>query len=79
MTVAEQRDRERQNWAIDATADALLASCAVQTGTDPQAALDRALQALADVMARAEHEARQAAAKAAAIARSVDRLQGRQP
>lgn len=57
MTIAEQRDHERQSMAIEASADALLAVCAVQTGTDPEAAVNRALEAIAAVIARAEREA----------------------
>jgi hypothetical protein len=57
MTVAEQRDHDRQNVAIEAVADALLAVCALQTGLDPMAAASRAQAALVAVLARAEAEA----------------------
>jgi len=42
--------------AIEAAADALLAVCAVQTGTDPIRALARAHAAIATVADRAEAE-----------------------
>jgi hypothetical protein len=60
MTVREQSDLQRQDIAIAAAADALLAVCAVQTGTDPFAAELRAISALRQVMAQAreEHNAR---------------------
>lgn len=57
MTVREQIERERQNTAIEAAADALLAVCALQTGLDPMAAASRAQAALVAVLARAEAEA----------------------
>ena len=54
MTVAEQREIERQDLAIAAAAAALMAVCAVQTGADPQRAFHRALGALSDVRAAQE-------------------------
>ena len=57
MTVREQRDHDRQNVAIEAVADALLAVCALQTGTDPGKALRRGFDALQTVYVRAEREA----------------------
>ena len=57
MTVAEQVANERLNTAIEAAADALLAVCALQTGTDPDLAAIRARQAISAVYARAEREA----------------------
>lgn len=47
---------ERVDIAIEASADALLAVCALQTGTDPMMAVARALQAIATVADRAERE-----------------------
>jgi hypothetical protein len=52
----EQQITERQNTAIEAAADALLAVCALQTGTDPLNAMNRATLALLDVLDRAERE-----------------------
>ena len=49
-------ERQRQDWAIEAAADALLAVCALQTGTDPERAIKRALRAIAAVNARAAAE-----------------------
>lgn len=48
---------ERENLAIEASADALLAVCALQTGTSPLHAMDRAMAALMTVFARAAREA----------------------
>jgi hypothetical protein len=48
----------RLDVAIAAAADALLTVCAVQTGTDPAAALDRAMEAIAGAMSDAEARAR---------------------
>ncbi len=60
MTVAEQVAHERQNLAINAAADALLAVCALQTGLDPWTAYRRAHTALGEVLKAAEAEARAA-------------------
>jgi len=59
MTAAEQRERERQNLAIESVADALLSVCALQTGTDPAAAARRAVAAIASVIAQAGQEQQQ--------------------
>lgn len=48
--------KERQDVAILAAADALLAICAVQTGSDPMRAISRALAAIATIDARAQAE-----------------------
>lgn len=48
---------DRVDVAIEAAADSLLAVCALQTGTDPDAAIRRALLAIATVNRRAEEEA----------------------
>lgn len=47
---------ERVDVAIESAADTLLAVCALQTGTDPTAAMNRALLAIADVYTHAEDE-----------------------
>jgi hypothetical protein len=49
--------RARLDMAIEAAADAFLAVCSIQTGTDPMAAVDRAVAAIKTVMRRAEAEA----------------------
>jgi len=56
VSVTEQAQAERQDLAIAATADALLAVCALQTGHDPIAAAQRAAQAIADVVRRTARE-----------------------
>lgn len=48
---------EPTDYAIESVADALLTVCTLQTGTDPDAAVRRALVAIATVVARAAHEA----------------------
>jgi hypothetical protein len=53
-------DAARLDTAIEAAADALLAVCAVQTGTDPGDAARRALDAIAVVYGRAERESHNA-------------------
>lgn len=58
LEATARRDRERQDIAIAAAADALLAACALQTGTDPEDAVTRALDAVAQVadQTRAEQQ-----------------------
>lgn len=46
----------RLDTAIAAAADALLSVCAVQTGMDADAAIRRAMRAIADVMSKAAKE-----------------------
>lgn len=48
--------RQREDIAIEAAADALLAVCALQTGESPTRAIDRALVAIVTVTGRAEQE-----------------------
>lgn len=61
MTTVDEElpnEAERLDMAISAAADALLSVCAIQTGTEPSRAVDRAIEALASVMTRAQIEAR---------------------
>ena len=46
----------RTDVAIASAADTLLSVCALQTGEDPEAAIARALRAIADVASQAEQE-----------------------
>lgn len=48
----------RSDVAIEAAADALLAVCALQTGTDPRLAWERAQRVLEYVYRKAERESR---------------------
>ena len=51
---------DRLDVAIEAAADALLAVCAAQMGTDPKAAAMRAAEALTVLYERARQEQRNA-------------------
>lgn len=53
----------RTDIAIDATADALLAVCALQTGMDPRQAATRAVVAITAVYERTKREQEEAAAQ----------------
>jgi hypothetical protein len=57
MSRPVSRLEDRVVLAIEAAADALLSVCALQTGTEPEAARARAKRAIDDVWRRAEAEA----------------------